>query len=107
MSHKIIVMNDGIRILREPAVYLVGRQTATRAEIDRFLADHQVSAGRERHRGRRRYLSRSPVHLLHVVRQKRPGSGRRTSATSSKSATVPSSKRRLELRFTGMPVIAP
>ena len=32
-----------VRILREPAVYLVGRQTANPAEIDRFLADHGVS----------------------------------------------------------------
>src|SRR5687768_7670765 len=32
-----------IRVLREPAVYLVGRQTTSEAEIDRFLADHGVS----------------------------------------------------------------
>jgi thymidylate synthase (FAD) len=32
-----------IRILREPAVYLVGRQTVSNAELDRFLADHGVS----------------------------------------------------------------
>jgi thymidylate synthase (FAD) len=34
--------ND-IRILRDPTVYLVGKQTTTTAEIDRFLADHGVS----------------------------------------------------------------
>jgi thymidylate synthase (FAD) len=32
-----------IRVLREPAVYLVGRQTIAPAEVDRFLADHGVS----------------------------------------------------------------
>jgi thymidylate synthase (FAD) len=32
-----------IRVLREPAVYLVGRQTVDPAALDRFLADHGVS----------------------------------------------------------------
>jgi thymidylate synthase (FAD) len=32
-----------IRVIREPAVYLVGRQILAEAEIDRFLADHGVS----------------------------------------------------------------
>jgi len=32
-----------VRILREPTVYLVGRQVVDPAEIDRFLADHGVS----------------------------------------------------------------
>jgi thymidylate synthase (FAD) len=32
-----------IRVLREPTVYLVGRQTVDPAAIDRFLADHGVS----------------------------------------------------------------
>jgi thymidylate synthase (FAD) len=32
-----------IRVLREPAVYLVGRQTIDPAELDRFLADHGVA----------------------------------------------------------------
>jgi thymidylate synthase (FAD) len=32
-----------IRILREPTVYLVGRQVVDDAELDRFLADHGVS----------------------------------------------------------------
>lgn len=32
-----------IRVLRDPAVYLVGRQTIDSAELDRFLADHGVS----------------------------------------------------------------
>jgi thymidylate synthase (FAD) len=32
-----------IRVLREPAVYLLGRQTVNDAELDRFLADHGVS----------------------------------------------------------------
>jgi thymidylate synthase (FAD) len=32
-----------IRIIREPAVYLVGRQVVDDAQLDRFLADHGVS----------------------------------------------------------------
>jgi thymidylate synthase (FAD) len=32
-----------IRVLRDPAVYLVGRQTIDSRELDRFLADHGVS----------------------------------------------------------------
>jgi thymidylate synthase (FAD) len=32
-----------IRVLREPTVYLVGRQVVDRTEVDRFLADHGVS----------------------------------------------------------------
>src|SRR6266853_299666 len=32
-----------IRILREPMVYLVGRQVIDSRELDRFLADHGVS----------------------------------------------------------------
>jgi thymidylate synthase (FAD) len=32
-----------IRILREPTVYLLGRQTVDAGELDRFLADHGVS----------------------------------------------------------------
>ena len=44
-----------IRIIREPAVYLVGRQVMDAAEVDRFLADHGVSLA-DRHRsGRRTY----------------------------------------------------
>jgi thymidylate synthase (FAD) len=35
-------MSD-IRILRDPTVYLVGRQSTNAAEIDRFLADHDVA----------------------------------------------------------------
>jgi thymidylate synthase (FAD) len=32
-----------MRVLREPTVYLMGRQTVNDAELDRFLADHGVS----------------------------------------------------------------
>jgi thymidylate synthase (FAD) len=32
-----------IRIFREPCVYLVGRQTVSEADLDRFLSDHGVS----------------------------------------------------------------
>jgi thymidylate synthase (FAD) len=32
-----------LRVIREPTVYLVGRQIVDEAEIDRFLADHGVS----------------------------------------------------------------
>jgi thymidylate synthase (FAD) len=34
---------NAIRVLTEPAVYIVGRQTVNDAELDRFLADHGVS----------------------------------------------------------------
>lgn len=33
---------EAIKILREPTVYLLGRQETNEAEIDRFLSDHQV-----------------------------------------------------------------
>jgi hypothetical protein len=32
-----------IKVVREPAGYLLGRQTVGVAELDRFLADHGVS----------------------------------------------------------------
>src|SRR6516225_6529185 len=32
-----------MRVLREPTVYLLGRQEVSGAELDRFLADHGVS----------------------------------------------------------------
>ena len=32
-----------IRVLREPTVYLVGKQVVDRAELDRFLAEHGVA----------------------------------------------------------------
>src|SRR5437763_7726543 len=32
-----------IRVLREPTVYVMGRQEVTSAELDRFLADHGVT----------------------------------------------------------------
>ena len=34
--------NRDIRVLREPTVYLLGRQTVDSAELDRFLSDHGV-----------------------------------------------------------------
>jgi thymidylate synthase (FAD) len=33
---------SSVRILREPAVYLLGRQVIDESELERFLADHQV-----------------------------------------------------------------
>lgn len=36
-------LDASIRILTEPAVYLVGKQTLGDAELDRFLSDHGVS----------------------------------------------------------------
>jgi thymidylate synthase (FAD) len=36
-------MQQPIRVLREPAVYVTGRQHVDDAELDRFLADHGVS----------------------------------------------------------------
>src|SRR3954462_6983720 len=35
--------NADIRVIREPQVYVVGRQAVGDAEIDRFLGDHGVS----------------------------------------------------------------
>src|SRR5262245_5159674 len=35
--------DSDVRILREPAIYVLGRQTVDDAELDRFLADHGVS----------------------------------------------------------------
>src|SRR6478672_3289739 len=32
-----------VRVITEPSVYLIGRQTVDDAELDRFLADHGVS----------------------------------------------------------------
>ena len=32
-----------IKVVHEPTVYLLGRQTVDEAELDRFLADHGVS----------------------------------------------------------------
>lgn len=37
------VLPTDIKILREPAVYVMGRQLIDNAELDRFLADHGVS----------------------------------------------------------------
>jgi thymidylate synthase (FAD) len=36
-------MSNDIRIIREPQIYVLGRQTVNDAELDRFLADHGVS----------------------------------------------------------------
>jgi thymidylate synthase (FAD) len=36
-------VDNGIRIITEPAVYLVGKQTVNDAELERFLTDHGVS----------------------------------------------------------------
>jgi len=38
-----ITEKASLKILREPTVYLIGRQSLDRAEIDRFLGDHGVS----------------------------------------------------------------
>ena len=36
-------VDNGIRIITEPSVYVLGRQTVDDAELDRFLSDHGVS----------------------------------------------------------------
>src|SRR4051794_28842766 len=36
-------VDNGIRVLTEPSVYVLGRQTVDDAELNRFLADHGVS----------------------------------------------------------------
>ncbi len=38
-------VDNGIRVITEPAVYVLGRQTVDDAELNRFLADHGVSWG--------------------------------------------------------------
>ena len=38
------IWSSTVRIIREPKVYLVGRQTTNEAEIDRFLSDHDVQS---------------------------------------------------------------
>ena len=35
--------SNEVRVIREPSIYIVGRQTVSDAELDRFLADHGVS----------------------------------------------------------------
>ena len=77
-------------VVRDPRVYLVGRQTVDDGALAAFLADHDVRnwstdtevAGEKLDRGRR------PA-LLHVA-SRSPGRGvtPRTSATSSKSGTA-------------------
>jgi thymidylate synthase (FAD) len=37
------VQHHDVRIIREPVVYLVGRQVLDHSEVDRFLADHGVA----------------------------------------------------------------
>lgn len=36
-------VDNGIRVITEPSVYVLGKQTVDNAELDRFLADHGVS----------------------------------------------------------------
>lgn len=38
-------VDNGIRVITEPSVYVLGRQTVDDAELNRFLADHGVSWG--------------------------------------------------------------
>ncbi len=40
-----------MRVIREPEVYLVGRQVVDRAEVDRFLREHETSWSTETERG--------------------------------------------------------
>jgi thymidylate synthase (FAD) len=43
MNHTAPSPPSPIRILREPSIYLLGRQTVDEAELDRFLHDHGVA----------------------------------------------------------------
>lgn len=48
MSGLVMTPADGstslfVRIINEPTIYLIGKQTLAQAELDRFLADHGVS----------------------------------------------------------------
>ncbi|WP_010035616.1 FAD-dependent thymidylate synthase [Gemmata obscuriglobus] len=36
-------MDNDVRVITEPSVYVLGRQTVDQAELDRFLVDHGVS----------------------------------------------------------------
>ena len=42
MSNSGKIVENGVTLCRQAAVYLVGRQTADNTEIDRFLSDHGV-----------------------------------------------------------------
>ena len=37
-------VDSGIRVMTEPSVYILGRQTVDDAELNRFLTDHGVNA---------------------------------------------------------------
>lgn len=41
--HAASQVDSGIRVITEPSVYVLGRQTVDEAELNRFLADHGVS----------------------------------------------------------------
>ena len=43
MATASVTVDSGFRIITEPAVYLVGKQTIADSALDRFLADHGVS----------------------------------------------------------------
>jgi thymidylate synthase (FAD) len=40
-----------MRIIQEPEIYVVGRQTLDNAEVQRFLADHETSWQTDSERG--------------------------------------------------------
>ena len=43
MSAPTVAEAASMKVLREPTIYLLGRQTVDDAELDRFLADHGVT----------------------------------------------------------------
>src|SRR5579862_5994422 len=77
-----------IRIIREPSVYLVGRQTVDQTVIDKFLTDHGVSWQTDSEVAGE-YLSEVAGRVCYMSFAKpRPGVTRFISSTSSKSATA-------------------
>ncbi len=76
-----------VRILREPAVYLVGRQIVDPAEVDRFLADHGVSWQTDTEVAGERIVETAGRICYMSFARRGPAETRRTWATFSRSAT--------------------
>ena len=76
-----------VRILREPAVYLVGRQVVDPTEVDRFLTDHGVSWQTDSEVAGERIVETAGRVCYMSFARPRPAATRRTWTTFSKSAT--------------------
>ena len=83
-----------IRILTEPAVYLVGKQMIEDSELDRFLADHGVSWESDSEIAAE-VLTETAGRVCYMWFAKpRPGGNSAYLTTSRKSATAPFSNTR-------------